>query len=224
MQNPDEDLYTYYNWQFLRLNPDYRAEYNQYVHLLDVDEPKAQAMLLHLIKRWGMSSYVDWRVERPELLPNLFFEPLSCFGLFSYEDLTSPKNPIGNFVQLRPGDEQKNRFLMVTLDLERLRSKDYTEFWAEVSQIQNEYELKAKGNIQRVTSNPKHLNVLLATYDEHLKNPKATNYEIAQKLIALYAEQNLTPSEHTKKVEENLERIRELIALAPNILFDFSEK
>ena len=222
MQRIDEDLYTYYNWQFLRRNPVYRAEYDQYILLLKTDESKADGMVFNLVKTWGMSSYLDWRIEKPEFLPNLFFEPISNFGLFSYEHLTASKNPIDNFVQLRPGDEQKDRFLLVALDLEKFRSKDYTEFLKDVSKIQNEYELKAKGEIQRVTSKPEHLDVLLATYDEQQKNPKSSSYEIAQKLISLYAEQNLTPSQHTQKVEGNLARAQGLIAIAPNILFDFS--
>lgn len=221
MRRKTEDLYTYYNWQFLRRNSEYRSEYDRYASLLKTKEHEALQMIPSLINRWGMSGYVDWRLEEPDFL-NLFFEPVVNFGLRNYDELIAAQNPIDDFVTLRPGDRKKPRFLLMALDLERLRSKDYENFWKVAKEIQAEYELKTKEDVERITSNPAHLDVILATYDEHEKNPTAKSYEIADTLIALYAEPNANPSQHSRKVEENLVRAKKLIQAAPNILFDFS--
>lgn len=225
MTNPEQDLYTYYNWQFLRRSLEYRKTYDEYAHLLDVDEPASRGMLFHLVKRWGMSSFIDWRIEKPDFPPNLYFDPIAFLGLHNYEALTSSLNPIGNFIELQPGDQKKERFLLIAVDLERVRAKDYDNFWGEVKLQKARLESnRCKDNIQRVTSDPKHLDVILATYDEKEKNPKANSYEIAEALFDLYSSYDSTPSQHSIKVEENLERANQLIAQAPNILFDFSSK
>lgn len=221
MHRKIDDLYTYYNWQFLRRNSKYQTEYDQYANLLETDEPKAEAMLINLVNDWGMSSYVDWRLEEPELL-NLFFEPITNFGLRSYDQLIDKTSPINDFIGLKPADRKRPRFLLMALDLERLRSKDYEIFLKIVKEIQAEHELKVKDDVERIRSNQKHLDVMLATYDEQQKNPSATSYEIAQTLIDLYANKGANPSQHTRKVEENLGRAKKLIQAAPNILFDFS--
>jgi len=221
MHRKIEDPFTYYNWQLLRRNPMYRTEYDQYATLLQVDEAKAQAMLLNLVHDWGMSSYTDWRIEDPEML-NLFFEPITNFGLRNYEELSGNTNPIENFIGLKPSDRKRPRFLLMALDLERLRSKDYENFLKVVKEIHAKHELKIKDEVERVRSNPKHLDVMLATYDEQQKSPSATTYEIAQALIDLYGDKPANPSQHTRKVEENLVRAKKFIQLAPNILFDFS--
>lgn len=228
MQCKIEDPFTYYNWQFLRRNQNYRDEFDRYAALLNADESKADEMLINLIKKWGMSTYVDWRDDVPDFLPNLFFDPLAYLGRFSYEELTSPQNPIDNIVELRPGDQQKKRFILMALDLENIRSKDYNNFWKTVLEIQQKNDLKTKDKtIERVVSRRKNLDRLLATYDEYVSVPSVTSYQIAQKLFDLYRDKESntssdTPSQHTKAVEDNIARAKELIALAPNIPFDFS--
>lgn len=223
MNGKTEDPYTFYNWQFLRRNLDYRAEYDLYSQLLQTDEQKAQEMLIPFLKRWGMSSYLDWRDENPKFLPNLFFTPVTIFDLYSYDELTSEANPIDNFINLRPGDQKNPRFLLMALDLERIRSKDYDLFWPVIKDAQTRYVQKKSDGIERVNSSPEHLDLLLATYDEHVNNPTANTYQIAQTLIHLYAEPDSNPSQHSRRVEENLIRAKKLISLAPNILFDFSK-
>ncbi|MBK8202595.1 MAG: hypothetical protein IPK68_09875 [Bdellovibrionales bacterium] len=209
MHRNEYDPYTYYNWQFLRRSPEYRRAYDEYAKFIQDDEPKAESMLFDLHSRWGMSTFADWNLELPPLLPDLFFDPVTCLGLFNYNELTSSKNPIEDLTELRPGNLENKRFMLVALDLERLRSKDYKSFHAVVSRVQAANELKDPITAKRFTANSQHLDVVLATYDEYEKNPKANSYELATKLLPLYATaENPKPNQHTQKVEATFRELR----------------
>ena len=217
--------YDYYNWQFLRRNIKYREEYDTYASLLVTDKEKAEVMFFGLHSNWGLSSYLDWREELPEHPFQLFFEPITNYGLMSYNELTNTENPpTFDLINIRAGNKLRQRFVLAAFDLEQLRKHQYEDFYKNVIQF-----LQKRDNLldvkERITSDVKRLDIVLATYDTYALDKTASHHAIAAKLKDIYLTgQNSNPSEHSQTVKNNIKLALELIEMAPNIPFVFDDE
>lgn len=212
----DEDV-LYYTWQFLRLNSEYQKMYDKYV--------AGEHTLLELHKRWGLRSYPDWRDEDPDILPEIFFEKISNFGIFSYNSITRENVIAEEISTLQPDNPNEPRYLLVAFDMKNLTPKDYLDFQKEVFCLKEQMKVKVTKSVKRNRLDKKRLDTIIATYKVYLRNPKASTYEIAKKLPKFYeiTETN-KPSRHHKTVSNNLQMAKKLIEQAPLLDLDFKRK